>query len=133
MVNEISGLIKDYQLEQKVNLKGFELDREIIYKEAGALLICSKTENFPNVVLEAAAYSVPVIALNCPGGLQEIFDVSEIGWLAQSVDDFKKKIEFFLSGELPPIPDVVFLRSSDYFSKICLTQKKTLFKRLLNE
>jgi glycosyltransferase involved in cell wall biosynthesis len=133
MENEITELIKEYRLERKVNLKGFELDREIIYKEAGALLICSKTENFPNVVLEASAYSVPVIALNCPGGLQEIFDVATIGWLAPSGEDFKQKIESFLSGNLTPIPGDIFFRSTHYFSEICLTKKHTLFERLLNE
>jgi glycosyltransferase involved in cell wall biosynthesis len=46
-------------------------------KNAKALVLPSRYEGFPNVVLESLALDVPVIALPCIGGVKEILEMTE--------------------------------------------------------
>lgn len=70
-------------LEHKVCLKGFEDNPYPYMKQADILILSSRFEGFPNVVLESNACNTPVIAFNCPGGIEEIIISSENGWLVE--------------------------------------------------
>ena len=49
------------------------------FKNAGVVVLTSQYEGFPNVVLEAFACRVPVVAVDCQGGIREIIEDGKNG------------------------------------------------------
>ena len=70
----LQRLICAKKLESQINLSGFQSNPYGIIANADSLVISSRFEGFPNVVLEALACGTPVIATPAPGGLKEILD-----------------------------------------------------------
>lgn len=60
--------IKAKGLSDILIYEGLENDTSMIYKDAMALLVTSKHECLPTVILEAFSYGLPVIAFDCPTG-----------------------------------------------------------------
>lgn len=74
-------LIKDLNLEGQVIFEGIKKD---IFKELekiDILLLTSKTEALPTVIIEALACGIPVIASNCEVGPREILDCGKFGFI----------------------------------------------------
>ncbi|TCH64084.1 glycosyltransferase [Acinetobacter sp. ANC 4862] len=94
------------ELEEKlishVNSSGFshlidiitdETNPNIIYKDAFALVMTSKVEGMPMVLLEAISKNIPCLAIDCPYGPANIIKDAINGFLINGeYDDFEKKI-----------------------------------------
>ena len=63
-------------------------DREEIYANIDALVVCSETEGLSMVIIEAMANKIPVIATNVGGNPKLVLD-QKTGWLFD-YDDNKK-------------------------------------------
>lgn len=71
--------IQDLSLEGLVLLPGFT---ENLYKylaRADLFVLCSRWEGSPNVLTEALALGVPVVATDCPSGPREILQGGRLG------------------------------------------------------
>lgn len=68
--SELSKYISCHSLEGVVRYFGYIDDPKSIYEHTDCLILCSKDEAFPLVILEAMAYSIPVIASSV-GGVPE--------------------------------------------------------------
>lgn len=81
----LQSISKLYGLEDKIFFKGFvkEMDTELL--EASIFVMTSKCEGFPNSMIEAMAYGIPVVASDSPGGCRAI-----IGGSNSSEYDIKK-------------------------------------------
>ena len=94
---KLKNLIRSLQLDDIVILLG-RLDNPYqITKHAKGFILSSYFEGFPNVLLEANALGVPILANNCPGGINEIIIEHQNGYVADfdSFESFKNKfIEF---------------------------------------
>jgi glycosyltransferase involved in cell wall biosynthesis len=80
---ELVELTKRLSLESRVKWVGFVEDPSPYYRQAHLLLMLSKYEAFPYVVLEAMSNGVPVVAVPV-GGVPEIIKTGENGWLMDS-------------------------------------------------
>ncbi|HJP58831.1 MAG TPA: glycosyltransferase [Gemmatimonadaceae bacterium] len=67
-------LASDLGVRDQVNLIGFQKNPYAYISRADALVLSSRHEGLPNVVLEAMACSTPVIATPAPGGIFELLD-----------------------------------------------------------
>ncbi|MBT8393881.1 MAG: glycosyltransferase [Bacteroidia bacterium] len=82
-------LIKELNLENRVNLIPFKKNPYYLIKNALALVLSSKVEGFPMVILEALSLSTPVIAFNCKSGPNEIINNEVNGLLVEDQNEIE--------------------------------------------
>jgi len=83
---DLQKLIEELQLSDKIFLAG---QKDIPFsgmEDADLFLMGSYYEGFPNVLLEAGAHGLPVVAFNVPGGIAEIITDNENGLLVEDND-----------------------------------------------
>ncbi len=68
----IERTISDYGLGQDVALLGFQVDPYRFMSRATHFIHAALWEGFPNVLVEAMACGLPVVATDCPSGPSEI-------------------------------------------------------------
>ena len=86
---ELRDEIRTHQLEGKVSLLGFQSNIIKILKKCTVLVMPSKSEGMPNVVLEAMSIGIPVVSSNV-GGLSQLIYHGKNGLLC----NIKNKKEF---------------------------------------
>ncbi len=69
---ELEQLIKQYGLEQNVELIAESMQIESEYQQAAMYVLSSRYEGFGLTLIEAMGQGLPVIAFNCPMGPSEI-------------------------------------------------------------
>lgn len=78
---KLESLAKRLSITGKISFKGFSTDVWSEIKHADALLLSSKFEGLPLVLIESIAHGVPVISSNCPTGPEDIVQESKNGFL----------------------------------------------------
>lgn len=92
--------IEEYQLENIIQLKGFNYEIEKTYNNAKILVSTSISEGFSRVFLEAFSYKIPIISYNCKCGPKEIIQNEENGYLIDfDINILSKKILRLISNE----------------------------------
>ncbi len=83
---QIETIIKNLNLADSVILAGWQDNVYPFMARAKALVLCSRYEGWPNVLVEAMACGCPIIATDCKTGPREILGDNEYGLLVP-VDD----------------------------------------------
>jgi glycosyltransferase involved in cell wall biosynthesis len=87
--NEMISFIKKNKLEKKIKLLNFQENPYKYIAKSDLLVLSSRFEGLPNVLLEALSLNKFVISSNCPTGPREILDNGRGGFLFQ-VGNFKE-------------------------------------------
>ncbi|WP_286926889.1 glycosyltransferase [Flavobacterium sp. UBA4197] len=90
---QLLDMIKDNQLTNHVFLLGHQSNPYPYYKNADLFVLSSRKEGFPNVVLEALYYGIPVVATNCVD-FSEVINNGVNGYIVpkDSVNDLSEGI-----------------------------------------
>ncbi len=79
--NKIKKLIRNYGLEDVIDLPGFVDNPYSFMRAADVFALSSKWEGFGNVLVEAMACGTPVVSTDCPSGPSEILVDGRFGLL----------------------------------------------------
>lgn len=80
MQEELAALVEQKELQEQVTFLGLRRDIPALLAAADALVLASAWEGLPNVVMEALAAAVPVVA-TAVGGVPELVVEGESGYL----------------------------------------------------
>lgn len=80
---KLKDLVKQKGIANKVNFLGFKENPYSYLSHSDIFVLPSIYEGMPNVILEAMAYGLPIIATDCKGGTREILEPN-YGILVQS-------------------------------------------------
>lgn len=78
----LEAQVRDLDISDRTTFHGFVPDPERIMAGADIFVLTSTSEGFGNVIVEAMALGLPVVATDCPYGPAEILGDSEYGLLA---------------------------------------------------
>jgi len=82
----LEGMVRERGLQSRVHVLDPVKDVTAVMDSAHAFVLSSRYEGFPNVLLEALAGGIPVIATDCPSGPREILDGGRYGLLVPPED-----------------------------------------------
>lgn len=82
----LERLIRELGLRDAVAMPGFQANPYAYLARAAVFVLSSAWEGSPNVLTEAMALGVPVVATDCPSGPSEILDHGRYGHLVPVAD-----------------------------------------------
>jgi glycosyltransferase involved in cell wall biosynthesis len=83
---ELAARVQELGLSDAVELVGFQEQPERFFAHADVFVLSSRYEGMPNVVLEALACGLPIVAFDCPHGVSEIVQDGVNGRLLPAED-----------------------------------------------
>lgn len=129
--DELKRKIQDYNLEDNIQLIGYRFNVAPYLFHSDALLLCSRYEGFPNIVLEAQTMGKPVFSNSCLGGINEIVINGKNGWACnfEDTNSFETGLENFFhsSYSADEIQDMTYSR---YDISIIMNRYISIFKGL---
>jgi L-malate glycosyltransferase len=132
----IEAKVDEMGLGQKVHFTGFVNNSLDYVAYAHVLLLPSKIEGLPGVILEAMLYETPVIANNV-GGIGEIVKSNETGWLIdpEDGDAFSNAIDKVINLDESVKNKILYraqqLVKESYMNSNITTQFMNLYAKLL--
>lgn len=96
--SKLEVLIKELGLNDTVYLPGMSENVEEYYLRAGIFVLSSRAEGFPNCLVEAMSYGLPVISTNCETGPSVIISNMENGLLVpnKEIDSLADAMKFLV-------------------------------------
>jgi GalNAc-alpha-(1->4)-GalNAc-alpha-(1->3)-diNAcBac-PP-undecaprenol alpha-1,4-N-acetyl-D-galactosaminyltransferase len=83
---ELRALVAELQIDTRVVFVGQVRELQTLMQQAQSFVLSSRYEGFPNVLLEALANGLPVVATDCPSGPREILRGGQFGLLVPCED-----------------------------------------------
>ena len=83
---KLQSKIKEYNLQDRLILKGKVSNVEDYYKNSSLYVMTSRFEGLPMTLLEAKSYKMPIVSFDCPTGPSEIIRNNINGYLVKAND-----------------------------------------------
>ena len=83
---DLQMMIKSLGISDTVELAGEQRDMDTVYRNASVLVLSSRYEGMPMVLLEAQSYGIPCISFDCQCGPRDIITDGENGRLVANGD-----------------------------------------------
>ncbi|MDM1384251.1 glycosyltransferase family 4 protein [Myroides marinus] len=133
----LNDMIKEYDLCEYIHLKGVTNDVENEVFNSSGVLLSSRYEGFPMVLVESLSCGVPIIAFDCPTGPNEIIKNDDCGFLVEylNIQRFAQAIIRLITEDYNRgIKGQIALEKSSMYSKdTIMSQWIELFDSLLEK
>ncbi len=128
--HELQVLIDELDLSENITMHGFVMDTASWYRRSDLLVLSSKIEGFPNVIVEALAHGLPVVSTDCLTGPRDILGDNRYGILVP-VDDSEALAAGILQAHIQDFDsNQLRARAADFESrKICDQYLEVLLNR----
>lgn len=99
--NNLEGIIKQYNLNNKIIITGFSSTPQEYLAQANLFVLPSLSEGFGIAAVEAMQYEVPCLCSNV-GGIPEFIEDGVTGWLfnPNNENEFREKLETIVNKDL---------------------------------
>jgi glycosyltransferase involved in cell wall biosynthesis len=99
--DKLKKLISAHNAEEIVSLEGKQNNVDEYYQKSKIFAFTSSSEGFPNVIGEALAAGLPVVAFDCVAGPSEMITDNDNGFLIPLFDYelFKEKLDLLMSND----------------------------------
>ena len=126
----LKNLGKELNISSQVDFIGFKSNPYPYMHQADLFVLSSRYEGFPNVVLEAMACGIPIVAFDSPGGIAEILIDGINGFSAcyLDIENFKDKILLAAKTTFYPKKIIQSIESRYSIKKILPKYEKILLK-----
>ena len=121
--SNLEQLIHSLQLSQNIMLMGFVENPYPYIKKSKYLVMTSRNEGFPMVLLEAQSYGLPIVAFDCDTGPAELIDNGVSGYLVEP-ENIEKLSE--------AITKMINLDKDSYL-RMCMNAKENINNFKVNE
>jgi len=130
--NAIKDLIEQLGLEKQVRLKGYVAEPWSYFERAKCLALPSKTESFGNVIIEALAHGLPVVATETDGP-KHILNSPNLGTRVPIGDEkaMASALDHYL--ESPGDPEPRFARANEFSMDQRLPAYEALIAEVLRQ
>ena len=118
---ELETLRDTLNLSEHVLMPGFVSNPYAYMRRASALVLSSRWEGLPTVLIEAMACGCPVVATDCPSGSKEILEDGRWGPLVP-VGDADALAEGMVQVLRDPIDEAALVERADTFSHEAATE-----------
>jgi GalNAc-alpha-(1->4)-GalNAc-alpha-(1->3)-diNAcBac-PP-undecaprenol alpha-1,4-N-acetyl-D-galactosaminyltransferase len=100
LLNSCKNYVEKKRLGQRVIFPGVQKEVGKYYLQSDVFVLPSLYEGFPNVLLEAMMYHLPIISSDCDFGPSELLSQGEFGLLYNgSINDLVEKMEYLFPVE----------------------------------
>lgn len=116
--SNLRNLIRQYGLEEKVNLRGYTSQPFEVMRDADIYVMSSRHEGLGNTLIEALACQCQVVATDCPHGPREILEGGKLGQLVPVGDSsaLAGAITNLIEGKIRVDP-ILLLDQAAHFSR----------------
>ena len=130
LVRSLEKLVKELNISSQVDFIGFKSNPYPYMHQADLFVLSSRYEGFPNVVLEAMACGIPIVAFDSPGGITEIIIDGINGFSACYLDIENLKDKILLASKTTFYPKKIIQSIESRYSikKILPKYEKILLK-----
>ncbi|MBS1214513.1 MAG: glycosyl transferase [Proteobacteria bacterium] len=111
---ELERLVSELGLSESVTLPGYVQNPYPCMASADLFVLSSRWEGSGNVITEALALGVPVVATDCPSGPAEILDNGRFGKLTPVGDVEQLALAMLATLDRPPLPESLRAAVADY-------------------
>ncbi len=125
---EFETLVANSDLNDVVDLPGFDANPYAYFKYASLFVLSSNWEGLPGVLIQALASKVKVVSTNCPSGPMEILDHSKFGLLVECND----QAGLTQAMQQAIFADYVQYQNADFEAHIQQFHKQTVLKQYLS-
>lgn len=88
--DNMKNILKEYQIENKFLFLGQQSDLSLIYSAIDSVIIPSRFEGTPMVLLEALYYQLPIVMTNLPG--MDLYLGEDSLFEKENIDEFFEKL-----------------------------------------
>lgn len=110
----LKKLVHEQGVDKCVAFEGFVDNPYPYIKRSTLVAITSLHEAFPTICIEAMAFGIPTVAVDCPGGINELLDGGKFGRLVDSHDESLFAKAMLETIRKPFDPKLLIRRSEDF-------------------
>ncbi len=115
--DKVRQLVTDHELEENVEFVGYSDAVDKYYKDADIFVLSSAWEGFGNVIVEAMAFGLPIVATNCNYGPAEILDGGRYGRLVDVADSNALAVAIVNEANSSLVDEELLFKRSEDFSE----------------